>query len=168
MTQITDKEIAKENLAKLREYFTFPTLNITIQYRRPDILKLSYNNALPTLMADAVIKSYKAKVEGRTEENAFDTTNFEATPEFLIELREKGYVLLEKQCTSHKILKVPESDIDNDVISWDDIPEEDAMAFLMHVINRTEVTNTSGGEVSVKEVTSFPDSKRKSKRGTTS
>ncbi len=162
MKEITSIEETKRLLEKNYNYYTFPVLGITIKHRRPDVLKLAFNQSLPEVMADMVIGAYKAKMEGREPDLP---EKLEATDEFLHDLHDKGYVLLSSLCVSHKIMDVPQSDLDNLLISWQDIPEEDAMGFIMHLISSAQTAETSaGGTVSVEEATSFPKPRRSQKR----
>jgi hypothetical protein len=164
-------DLAAKIEAKRYDYFTFPILEITIKYRKPDILKLALNKALPAVMASAVIRAYKANVEGRTKEVQAELASekVEATDEFLGQLEDRGYLLLKELCVSHKILDVPQSDFENSVISWTDIPEEDAMAFLLNLIKKAQnAANAQGGEMSGEDIVEFPDGGRSTKRSSTS
>jgi hypothetical protein len=169
--QITSIEEAKRLIGE-RQYrvFTFPILGITFKYRRPDMLKLSLSGSLPTAMAEVIIDAYKTQMNGGSMEDFTETHKSlkNVDEELLKELRGKGYGLLRDLVTSHKMLEVPESDVDNNIISWNDIPEEDAMSFMLHLIDAVQTSATAdGGEVSVKEVTNFPNKKQVSKRNTT-
>lgn len=166
--QITSaSELAAKIEAKRYDFFTFPVLDITIKYRRPDLLKLSFNKALPTFIADTVIDSYKEAISGtdmREYQKAKAEEGVKANEDVIKDLSTKGYNLLTELCVSHTIINGL-SDLDNGVISWNDIPEEDAIAFLMNLINRASVSQTkTGGEVTSEDVINFPDGKRKSKR----
>jgi hypothetical protein len=168
--QITSIEEAKRLIGE-RQYrvFTFPILGITFKYRRPDMLKLSLSGSLPTAMAEIIIDAYKTQMNGGSVEDFTESHKSlkNIDDDLLKELRGKGYGLLRDLVTSHKVLDVPESDLDTGVISWQDIPEEDAMAFMLHLINAAQMSATAdGGEVSVAEVTNFPDKKQVSKRNT--
>lgn len=148
-------------------YFTFPVLDFTIKYRKPDLLKLSFNNALPTLMAQSVIAAYRANIEGHTSEfmDELKGKPVVADDTLLHELRDKGYELLKELCVSHKILSVPQSDFENEVIAWNDIPEEDALAFLLNLLGGAQKAATlDGGEMSSGDIVTFPDGKRSRKR----
>ncbi len=82
----------------------------------------------------------------------------------LVDLTQKGYNLLTELCISHTILD-GQSDFENNVISWKDIPEEDALAFLLSLIQKVQTTYTKkGGEVTSTDVTDFPDGERITKR----
>lgn len=171
MTNITTAVQLREKIeAKRYDTFTLPVLDITIKYRKPDLLKLSFDKALPAALADVVIDSYKS-VAGGMDEAAFkkkaENTHLEADDTFLRELSNKGYGLLSELVVSHKIMDVAESDPDNLLISWKDIPEEDSIAFLVNLLNKTQTAQTAdGGEISYKEVESFPDGGGKPKRRT--
>lgn len=166
--QVTSPEEFQRHVEEKRySYFSFPVLEITIQYRKPDLLKLAFNKSLPAVMADTVIKAYKAHLSGAAAayEKEMKEKTIEASDELVSDLREKGYQLLKELCSSHKILDVPQSDFANNVISWLDIPEEDAIAFLLHLLNSAQVsTTTEGGEMSAKDIQDFPDGKRVPKR----
>lgn len=164
---ITPAEEAKRLIEERRyRYFTFPVLGLTVKYRNPDVLKLSLNGSFPAALAEVIIDAYKSQMNGRElEEAKAKAATLEANEKLLGELREKGFKLLSELVTSHRILNVPQSDLDNDVIAWDDIPEEDAIAFLMSLINRAQTsTTTEGGEVSSGDIAKFPDGKRVPKR----
>lgn len=165
LTSLAD--IAAQVEAKRYNEFTFPVLGITIKYRKPDVLQLALNKSLPGVMADAVIKAYKANFEGRGEEFQAEmkAEKISADDKLLTELRQSGYTLLGTLCDNLKIMDVPKSDVENSVLCWNDIPEEDAIAFVLTLINRanTSATNT-GGEVSGEEIVTFPDNKRVPKR----
>jgi hypothetical protein len=148
-------------------YFTFPTLEFTIKYRNPDLIKLSLNGSLPAFLADQVIGAYKANIEGTTEQfkESLRKQKVEADDKLLQELRDRGYNLLEELSYSHRIMNVPESDLDNNIISWDDIPEMDAMAFVMHLVGEAQKSQTeTGGEVSTDDIITFPDGRGGDKR----
>jgi hypothetical protein len=175
MTQeITSGSALREKIeAKRYDYFTFPILDITIKYRKPDLLKLSLNKSLPQAMADAVITAYKEAVGGADMAGYVkDAANkkLEADDSLIKDMDEKGYLLLQQLCVSHSILNVDESDFDTvpiPLIAWHDIPEEDAIAFLLSLIQRAQTGKTeSGGEISAEEITDFPDGERSAKRST--
>lgn len=172
MNQITTGSSLRDKIeAKRYDHFTFPVLDVTIKYRKPDLLKLSLNKSLPQAMANAVIDAYKEAVGGSDMEGyAKEAANkkLEADDTLIKDVDEKGYALLEELCTSHKIMDVPASDFETNppLISYKDIPEEDAIAFLLHVIQRAQTgTTVSGGEISSTEITDFPDNGRSAKRG---
>lgn len=170
-TQITQaSELQAKIEAKRYDHFTFPVLEITIKYRKPDLLKLSFNNQLPAIMADMVIESYREAIDG-TDMKAYQEKvkgkKLKADNDLVKGLGEKGYTLLSELCVSHKIMNVPESDFAAQplpLISWNDVPEEDAIAFLFNLINRAQVTTTDGGEISGGEIASFPDGEQVTKR----
>lgn len=169
--QPTSNEAFKQRIQEtMRYYFTFPILGVQIEYRRPDLLKLSYNNYLPSAIAVSVIDAYKEAIGGTDMEEyqaKIANQKHEANDELVKDLSAKGYVLLSELCISQRIMDVPQSDLDNGVVSWNDIPEEDAMAFLMHVVKSAQVARTkSGGEVSAEDITTFPDEGRVTKRNT--
>lgn len=160
MSNVTNFEEAKRLLNQNRFLtFTLPTLQITIEYRKPDLVKLAMRKALPSFMADAVLKAYKAQLAGRevTEDNL---PNFE-DDNVVTEIHEKGYTLLSELTTSLIIKDVPNSDLDNGLLAFIDIPEVDAMAFLIHLIQEAR---TQGGEVSYEETIDFPDGEQSGKR----
>ena len=164
---ITSKEETRRLIEERRyKYFTFPELGLTVQYRKPDMLQLALNNSLPATLADIVIESYKLQMKGAdTTELQKRGANLELDNELLTQLRGKSFEMLTNLVTSHRILNVPESDIDNDVISWKDVPEVDAMGFLMHVIYTAQTSETEGGgEVQMKDLETFPNGKQVSKR----
>lgn len=167
--KITSFDEAKRLIqAKRYSEFTFPTLEISFEYRKPDILKLAYNGHLPAQMAEAVIRAYKLRLSGG------DTTQFEkeladteVSDELLKELTEKGYLLLKDLGVTYKFLNVGQSDIDNGIFAWADVPENDAIAFLLHLLNDARNAEVEdGGEMSEDDITSFPDAKRGRKRNT--
>lgn len=169
-TVTSASELATKIEAKRYDYFDFPTLEITIKYRKPDLLKLSLNKSLPLFIADAVISSYKEAVGGSDmaeyqEKKAKE--GIKADDQMIGDLATKGYNLLSDLCESHAIKDVPESDFTTTppLISWKDVPEEDTIAFLLSLIQKAQTgTTKSGGEVTSDDVTTFPDSERKSKR----
>jgi hypothetical protein len=167
-TQVTPSDELKRKIEEKRyDYFSFPILEITVKYRKPDLLKLSFNNALPAVLADTVIEAYKEGVNGVSQDDykkKVANRSTQANNETVKELSEKGYTLLKELVVSHKILDVPQSDIDNDVISWADIPENDAIAFLMNIVNKAQAIETEGGEVSAEDIQTFPDGGRSKKR----
>jgi hypothetical protein len=166
--KITTASELEAKIAGLDNYFTLPILDVTIKYRRPDLLKLSLNNHLPSVMAAAVIESYKEAVGGadlQAYRESLKEKKIEADDKLIGDLSTKGYNLLKDLCVSHKILDVEQSDPANNLISWRDIPEEDAMSFLVHIINSTQKVQTrDGGEMSLEDITDFPEGVRKSKR----
>lgn len=172
MTKITTaaEELREKIESKRYDTFTLPTLEITVKYRKPDLLKLSYDKALPAALADIVIDSYKSVAAGIDQDvikKKAETAKLEADDTFLKELSSKGYNLLSVLVVSHKIMDVAESDPENLLISWQDIPEEDSIAFLIHLLNKAQTGKTAeGGEVSYEEIKEFPDSKRSTKRST--
>jgi hypothetical protein len=170
MTNITNAAQLREKLTKRYDTFTLPVLDITVKYRRPDLLKLSFDKALPAALADVVIDSYKSIAGGMSESDfkkKVADTQLKADDTFLRELSTKGYDLLSKLVVSHKIMNVEESDPDNLLISWNDIPEEDSIAFLVNLLNKAQTAETQdGGEISYEEVKTFPDGRGKSKRST--
>lgn len=160
VTSASDFEARVE--AKRYSYFTLPVLEVSVKYRKPDVLKLALTHSLPTAISDQVIKVYKAGMDGNVDSvrSEVENTKIFADDNFLTEIRDKGYILLKELCVSHKILDVPQSDFSNDVVSWNDIPEEDAIAFLMHLINQANTSTTvEGGEVSKEDIETFPNSK---------
>lgn len=167
-TQVTSGQALRDKIESKRyEYFTFPVLEITVKYRKPDLLKLSFNNSLPAVLADAVIDAYKESVNGTDAaeyREKIKNKNLEADNDIVKDLRDKGYKLLEDLVTSHRILNVPESDLDNNIISWDDVPENDALAFVFHLMNKAQEVDTEGGTVSANDIETFPNRQRKSKR----
>lgn len=171
--QITSVEELRQKIESKRyDYFTFPVLDITVKYRKPDLLKLSLNKSLPLFIADAVIESYKEAVGG-TDMAEYQqkklAEGIKADDQLVEDLSKKGYELLSSLCESHAIKDVPESDFDTTppLIAWKDVPEEDSIAFLLNLINRAQVgTTKSGGEVASEDVTTFPDGERKPKRST--
>lgn len=168
-TSVTSGAALAERLKSTKLLFTLPVLDITIQYRKPDFLKLSFNKSLPEGLAAQIIEVYRAQVKGEGDQYTKDMQNkpLDIDDQFLKDLREKGYTLLKELCTSHKILDVPQSDPDNDVISWTDIPEQDAISFLLHLIESAQTAKTkAGGEISQAEVADFPDGKPVRKRNT--
>jgi hypothetical protein len=170
MTQITTASELQAKLEKNRyDYFTFPQLEITVKYRTPDMLKLSFQNQLPSVMADTIIEAYRELVGGSTEADIKNTlqekqAKFKADDDYLKDLASKGYNLLKELCVSHKVWEVEFSDPENDLISWKDIPEVDALAFLMHIVQKAQQVQTKGGGVSSEELTSFPEGTRSKKR----
>lgn len=171
MNKITTADELREKIeAKRYDTFTLPVLEITVKYRKPDLLKLSFDKALPAALADMVIDAYKDIASGVDEATFRDkasTTKLDADDTFLKELSSKGYVLLSELVVSHKIMDVAESDPDNLLISWHDIPEEDSIAFLVNLLNKAQVGQTKdGGEISYEEVQNFPDGGRGTKRRT--
>lgn len=171
MTNITTAAELREKIQSKRySTFTFPVLEITIQYRKPDLLKLSLNKSLPGAIADAVITSYKEALNGvdRQEyEKRLKSQKREADLELVKDMATKGYTLLSELTTSHKILDVPESDPENNLIAWADIPEEDAIAFILNLMEKAQFSKTKqGGEISTEEVVEFPDGKQVGKRTT--
>lgn len=169
MTQITTASELRDKIQSKRyDTFTLPVLDITVQYRKPDLLKLSFDKALPAALADVVIDAYKDIANG-VDEATFKkkaaSTKLNTDETFLKELSSKGYVLLSELVTSHKIMDVAESDPDNLLISWRDVPEEDAIAFLVNLLNKAQVGKTQdGGEISYEEIKNFPDSGGVAKR----
>lgn len=168
MTTISTAADLRQKLESRRYgYFTFPILDITVKYRKPDLIKLSLNNSLPQFLADQVIQAYKAQIEGNGE--AFQAElaqkKIEVDDALLQQLHDRGYTLLSELCMSHKIMDVRESDPDNNLIAWVDIPEGDAMAFIMHIIQSAQTSQTeTGGEVSLEDTITFPDPERGRKR----
>lgn len=175
MNEITQGSALREKIESRRyDTFTFPILDITIKYRKPDLLKLSLNKSLPLAMASAIISAYKEAVGGADmEEYAKEAANqkFNADDAMIKDLSEKGYTLLQELSESHVFLDVQQSDFEAQpkaVIAWKDVPEEDAIAFLLNLIQKAQVGKTkSGGEVSAEDITSFSDGKRSAKRSTT-
>lgn len=168
----TGQELRDKIEAKRYDTFTFPVLEITIKYRKPDLLKLSLTNSLPAAMADAVITGYQEVMSG-TDPTAYkdkvQDKKVDVSVDLVKDVSNKSYVLLSELCVSHKILDVPLSDTDNNLIAWCDIPEEDAIAFLVNLINKAQVAQTtSGGEISSGEIVEFPDGKPMPKRNSTS
>lgn len=162
------EEIQRKIEEKRYSYFTFPVLEITIKYRKPDLLKLSFNKSLPAVMAGQIIDAYKQSANG-VDMNAYRDKvldkKLEADDDLVKDLGQKGYNLLKELCVSHKVLDVPQSDFVNEVIAWVDIPEEDAIAFLLNLINASQTTETQyGGEISEAEITSFPEGEQVPKR----
>lgn len=168
MTNISTAADLRQKLESRRYgYFTFPILDITIKYRKPDLIKLSLNNSLPQFLAEQVIGAYKAQVEGRAEEfqAGLAERKIDVDDELLRQLHDKGYNLLSELCISHKIMDVRESDPENNLIAWVDIPEGDAMAFVLNMIQAAQVSQTeTGGEVSLEDTVTFPDAERGRKR----
>lgn len=170
--QVTTADVLAQKIEEKRySYFTFPILEVTIKYRNPDLLKLSLNKTLPTFIADAVIESYKESIGGGDLEKFQEEklkNGIDANDEVVQDLSKKGYELLSTLCVSHAILNVPESDLAAQpvpLVAWKDIPEEDSIAFLLALIQRSHVAKTdNGGEVTLNDVTEFPEGKRKSKR----
>src|SRR5690606_27387451 len=117
--------------------FTFPVLNITVQHRRPNLLSLSIDGSLPAALADAVIKAYKGTFNGEnlTELQQKMAEQNQIDEKAIADFRNKGYKLLTELVVSPKIMDVPESDFSTNppLVSWKDIPEEDALAFVMHI-----------------------------------
>lgn len=168
---ITSADELRQKIEEKRyDYFTFPVLDITIKYRKPDLLKLSFNNSLPSALAAIVINSYKEAVGGTDMEEyqkKHKDQKLEADDDLVKDLDTKGYILLSELAVSHRFLDVEQSDPENNLIAWKDVPEEDAIAFLLNLINKAQVAKTAtGGEVSGSDIASFPDSKRVSKRNT--
>lgn len=166
---VTTADVLKQKIQDNRfDLFTLPILEVTIKYRKPDLLKLSLNNSLPTAMADSVVEAYKEALGGTDYEEYQRTAaerEIKPNKELVEDVSKKGYNLLEKLCVSHKILDVPESDPDNDLIAWDDIPEEDAISFLINVLNKAQTARTKdGGEMSAEDITTFPGKRRSNKR----
>lgn len=172
MNITTGQELRDKIEAKRYDTFTFPILEITIKYRKPDLLKLSLSNALPGAMADAVISAYKEAMSGADMEEyktKLESKKPEADENLVKDIASKGFTLLGQLCVSHKIMDVQESDPDNNLIAFSDIPEEDAIAFLLNLLNKAQNAKTeTGGEVSVDEITTFSDSGRVSKRNSVS
>lgn len=170
MTQISSAaEIAAKVEAKRYGFFTLPVLDITIKYRKPDPLKLALNGQLPSMLADQVIKAYKSNIEGTQDQykKELESVTFEADNNTLKELTEGGYKLFSDLCVSHVILDCDKSDFASEVISWKDIPEEDALAFMFYILNSSNTAETgNGGEVSSIDIATFPDGKRRKKRST--
>lgn len=168
--QVTSAAEMQQKIEERRyAYFVLPSLDVTIKYRKPDLLKLSFNNSLPSMMAESVIAAYRANVEGHAESYLTELKEKRITADdtLLKELSEKGYELLKELCSSHKILNVPQSDFENNIISWLDIPEEDAIAFLINLLEKAQkIATAQGGEVSADDITTFPDGKRGGKRNT--
>lgn len=171
MNKITTADELRNKIESKRyETFTLPTLDVTVKHRKPDLLKLSFNKHLPGALADLVIASYKAVAGGTDAETLKEqakNAKVDVDDTFLRELSDKGYTLLSELVISHKILNVEESDPENLLISWNDIPEEDSIAFLMHLLNKAQTAETAdGGEISMKEIEDFPDGGRGTKRRT--
>lgn len=149
--------------------FTFPQLGTTIEFRMPDLLKLSFNNSLPAFLAEQVIAAYKAHVSGNSSNflEELKSKQPEVDDDLIKDLAGKGYQLLSNLCVSHKIMDVPESDFKTEpaLISWNDIPENDAIAFTTHLLTAGQSVDTKeGGEMSAEDIVSFPDSPRSKKR----
>lgn len=167
---ITTPQELKDKIERNRyAMFTFPMLDVTVRHRKPDLLKLSLKQSLPSVMAEAVIEAYKSFTSGSQDDYKAKVDakmkNFTADESLLEELSTKGYTLLSELCISHKILDVKESDPDNNLLAWSDIPEQDSIAFVMHLLMLAQESQTAdGGETSAQEVETFPSSKRKSKR----
>ncbi len=171
MTNITSAAELREKIQSKRyDTFTFPVLEITVKYRKPDLLKLSFNKSLPGAIADAVIGSYKEAMSGVDPEEykkRLAANKTEADEDLVRDMSTKGYILLSELCTSHKIMDVPESDPENGLIAWSDIPEEDSIAFILNLLNKAQVSTTAqGGEISTEEIIDFPDSPKVPKRDT--
>jgi hypothetical protein len=169
MTQITTADELQSKLdANRYSFFTFPVLDITVKYRNPDLLKLSFNKTLPAAMADVIIGAYKALAGGESEESFAKRAKekqITASEEYLQELSTKGYVLLSELVVSHRIADVQQSDTSNNLISWNDIPEEDAIAFVVNLVDKAqEIKTKGGGKTTSSEVETFPDGARSKKR----
>lgn len=161
------EELQAKIEGKMYDYFTFPVLDITIKYRRPDLLKLSFNDSLPNAVASLVIDSYKKNIEGISPaeyKKSLKDNKIEADDALVKDLSVKGYKLLATLSVSHRIMDVEESDFSNNVLSWNDVPEEDAIAFIFHIINKAQTADAPGGETSNEDVINFPDGKRRAKR----
>jgi hypothetical protein len=156
-------ELADKIEQKRYDTFTFPILDITIKYRKPDLLKLSFNNSLPSALAAVVVNGYKEAVGGadlNEYKEQLKDTKIDVNDALIKDIGTKGYQLLKELSVSHKFLDVPESDFNSvpiPIIAWVDVPEEDAIAFLLNLISRGQVAQTAtGGEISMEDVTSFP------------
>src|SRR5690606_11125453 len=85
----------------------------------------------------------------------------------IADFRNKGYKLLTELVVSPKIMDVPESDFSTNppLVSWKDIPEEDALAFVMHIFQvGNKTTEDAGGEMSSADILPFSDEKQMSER----
>lgn len=169
----TGQDLAAKIEANRYDFFTFPKLEITVKYRKPDLLKLSINKSLPAAMAAAVIEAYKEAVGGADMAEyakQAESKKLEPDDELVSDLSQKGYILLNNLVVSHKIMDVPESDVNAEpvpLISYNDVPEEDSIAFLMHLIQKAQEARTqSGGIVTSEDVTTFSNTKRSTKRRT--
>jgi len=162
------KDLQKIVEEKTLLYFTFPVLTITFQYRKPNFLQLSLNGDLPGMIADAVLEGFGKVTQGKTiDEISSDVAGkeIEDQNQFVKDVRESGYALLRKLCVSYKIMDVPTSDFENGILSTNDIPEEDAMAFFAHIVNDSRVSATEdGGEITADELSTFPEQGRGKKR----
>jgi len=157
--------------AKRYNYYTLPILDVTVKYRKPDLLKLSFNKQLPSFLADLVIKSYKEAIDGadmQAYQESLKKQKIGVDEELIKTLGPKGYALMSDLIVSHKVMDVPESDFSATpvpLISWVDIPEEDAIAFLFNLINTSQGTiETEGGEVTFEEVATFPSGEQVTER----
>jgi len=169
-TQITPaSELQAKIEAKRYDYYTLPILEVTIKYRKPDLLKLSFNKQLPSLMADMVIKSYREAIDGadmKQYQEDLQKHKIAADDALVKSLGEKSYQLLSELVVSHKFLDVPESDFNAEpvpLISWNDVPEQDAIAFLFNLLNVQEV-NTVEGAISSEEIATFPSGEQGAER----
>lgn len=155
------------------DYFTLPTLDINIKYRKPNLLNLSYNNTLPAVMASQIIGAYKEAVNGKNMDEFISEveTKISVDDQLVKELPEKGYELLKILSVSPRFMDVPESDfsaVPVPLIAYRDVPEEDAIAFLLNLFQRAEsAKDVSGGDVTLSDVTEFPKGKRGTNRRTT-
>src|SRR6476646_10294294 len=100
------EELKSKIEANRYDYFTLPVLQITVKYRRPDLLKLSISKSLPGAMADAIIRAYKEAVGGANMEEYAATAKNDITPDdtLLQEIDKKGYLLLSELVVSHKFM----------------------------------------------------------------
>lgn len=163
-------ELKSKIEANRYDFYTLPVLDITIKHRKPDLLKLSYNNDLPASMAATIIDAYKEAVGGTNMEEYMSSASDKITSDdnLVKDLSVKGYVLLQKLSVSHRFIDVPESDLEAQpvpLISWNDVPEEDAISFLMHLLQQAQKAKTvDGGEITSEEVSTFPEGKRGANR----
>lgn len=138
--------------------FTLPFLQEEITYRKLDVIEGSIDGSMPNFIASKVLEVMKKGLVGKDlEVDASDASN-----EDVKELLQKATAVWEKAVIDPK-LKIDE------IVQ---IPSEDRIAWFLEAVSQSYSSQTtSGSEVSVADVSSFPEertSRRNAKRSSNS
>lgn len=138
--------------------FTLPYLQEEVTYRKLDVIEGSIDGSMPNFIASRVLEVMKKGLSGEQEQEV----SFEASNDDIKELLQKATSVWEKAVVEPKLK------IDQIV----QIPSEDRIAWFMEAVAQSYSSNTtSGTEVSVADVSSFPEESttgRNTKRGSNS
>lgn len=139
--------------------FVLPTLQETIIYRKLDIIEGSVNGNMPNFIASKILDKMKQSLNGKEES---EDTPIESTDQDVKDLLVKATETWEKAVIDPKLEM-------SDIVR---IPSEDRIAWFMDAITQSYSSKTtSGSEVSLGEVATFPSertTRRNSKRAANS